>query len=91
LLTNCAFVGSLYSMNSLLYILVLALNNSPLVFTETVQTRYIFHALFPVVLAISYVTCLLLYCRLFYCFTVRTSDENMLVAIMAKQDPPPGY
>jgi len=47
--------------------------------------------LFPVVLAIFYISCLLLYCLLFYCVTVRTSDENMLVAIMAKQDPPAGY
>ena len=88
---NFTFVGSLYKINRLFYILVLALNNSPLVYTETLLPRYVFRVLFLVVLTISYVSCLLLYCLLFYCVTVSNSDENMLVAIMTKQDPTPGY
>jgi hypothetical protein len=71
-------------MNRLFYILVLALYNSPVVYIETVFPRYIFRVLFPVVLKISYGSCLLLYCLLFYFAPVRTSDENMLGAIMTK-------
>jgi hypothetical protein len=71
-------------MNRLFYILVLALYNSPLVYIETVFSKNIFRVLFPVVLTISYGSCLLLYCLLFYCDPVKTSDENMLEAIMTK-------
>jgi len=63
--------------------LVLDLYNSPLVYIEREFPRYIFGVLFPVVL-ISYGSCLLLYCLLFYCVPVRTSDENMLGAFMTK-------